>query len=232
MQAVKMAENVEQYFLETSSFPPDIATLATTTGFQHVKGYLNTWQGYATSPTINDGVWQFQRAVLYSSDPTTGQTQADYLNANACGSDAFDVATSWCGAKKSQWFRRETRDRFNEQITTQRVRMWKLLQKVADYYNESGAFPNKDNVGVALAANSMTSIQTLVGYSGTAASCTGTFSYMGVPVDCGDMFDLWGNPIGYQYVSSTRVVLVSEPPIFNTSGNRVVVAVEYDLSLM
>ena len=232
MQLVALAENLDQFYLETATLPANIAALSASDGFQHVRGLVNTWQGYAVSPTLNDGVWQFSRAVLFSNDPTKGTTAAAYLAANACGTGGFDTALSWCGSKDSQWFRLETRERYNEQITTQRVRMVRLLQKLSNYYNANGKFPDKDNLNIPLAPNSMTRVATLAGYGGTARNCSGTFTYMTVPIDCGDMFDLWGNPVGYQFISSKRVLLVSETPIYNNSGNRVVVAVEYDFSLL
>jgi len=231
-QIIGLAENLEQFSSETGAFPVSISGLSASVGFEHARGYAENWQGFAVSPQLNDGVWRYHRAVLFSNDPSRGVTPTVYLAANACGTGGYDVAASWCGAKGSKWFRRETRERFNDQIVTQRVRMGRMLQKLADYYNSNGAFPNLDNLGLALAADSSTALRTLAGYAGTSQTCTGTFHYMGVPVDCGDMFDLWGAPIGYQFVSDKRVLLVSETPLYNASGNRIVVAAEYDYSLM
>lgn len=231
-QIIGLAENLEQFFNETGTFPASINTLSASSGFQHVRGYSENWQGYAVSPQLNDGVWRYHRAVLFSNDPTRGVTQSSYLATNACGAGGYSVASSWCGAKGSKWFRRETRERFTEQLVTQRIQIGRMLQKLADYYNSNKAFPNLDNLGIALAADSNTALKTLAGYAGTAQTCTGTYQYMGVPVDCGDMFDLWGNAIGYHFVSNRHILLISETPLYNASGTRIVVAVEYDFSLM
>lgn len=232
MQVVAMAENVEQYFLENATFPGSIPVLTAATGFEHSRALIDNWQGYAVSPTITDSVWQFNRVVLFANDPSKGVNAASYLSSNACGSGGYDTATSWCGSATGRWFRRETRERYNEQITTQRARMNRLSQKLADYYNTNQQFPDKDSAGTSLAANSITTVAALAAFGGSAGSCSGTYTYMGVPVDCGDMHDLWGQAIGYQFVSSKHIILVSESPIYNNSGNRVVVAADFDNTLL
>lgn len=232
MQVVAMAENIEQYFLEKAVFPASIPALSATRGFEHSRALVDNWQGYAVSPTIADSVWQFNRAVLFSNDPSKGVNVASYLASNSCGAGGYDTATSWCGAATGRWFRRETRERYNEQISTQRARMSRLLQKFTDYYNTNGKFPDKDSGGTALGLNSISNIAALAAFGGSAGSCSGTFTYMGVPIDCGDMYDVWGRVIGYQFVSSKHVLVISETPIFNNSGNRVVVAADFDNSLL
>lgn len=232
MQVVSMAENIEQFYLEKATFPPSIPALAATTGFEHSRALADNWQGYAVSPTITDSVWQFNRAVLFSNDPSKGVNVASYLASNACGAGGYDTATSWCGAATGRWFRRETRERYNEQISTQRARMSRLLQKFTDYYNTNGKFPDKDSGGTALGLNSISNIAALAAFGGSAGSCSGTYTYLGVPIDCGDMYDVWGRVIGYQFVSSKHVLVISETPIFNNSGNRVVVAADFDNSLL
>lgn len=232
MQVIALAENIEQYYLEKSVFPSSIALLNGSSGFEHSRALTDNWQGYAVSPTITDSIWQFNRAVLLANDPSKGVSAASFLSSNSCGTGGYDTATSWCGSSTGKWFRRETRERYNEQITTQRARMNRLLQKLADYYNTNQQFPDKDSVGTALGVNSLTVLPVLASHGGSAGACSGTYSYMGIPVDCGDMYDLWGQPIGYQFVSAKHIILVSEPPIFNNSGNRVVVAADFDNSLL
>lgn len=229
---VTLAEELERYNTETGSFPASVSAMTASAGYEHGKSSANSWQGYAVSPAINDGVWLFKRTVLFSNNPIGGVSTAAYLAANSCGTGGYDTATSWCGDPTSHWYRSETREQYQGQIVTQKARMNRMLQKLADYYNVNSKFPDKDAGSVALATNSMTTLKSLAGYGGTAGACTGTYTYMGVPVDCGDMFDQWGSPVGYQFVSSKHVILVSETPIFNTSGTRIVVSQEYDYSLL
>ena len=232
MQMTALAENVESYSLETGTLPASIAALSAAQGFEQTRSVVDNWQGYAVSPVLNDGVWQFQRAVLFSNDPSKGVDGATYLATNACGTGGYDTALGWCGASTSRWYRKETRERYNMDIMTQRARMSRVLQKLADFYNTNAKFPDKDASNNPLATGSINALRTLAGYGGTANTCTGTFTYMGVPVDCGDMFDLWGGPVGYQFISNKHIVLVSESPIFNSSGNRVAVGADFDNSLL
>ena len=232
LKAIAMAENIQQYFIETSVFPATIATLSASSGFQHTQSLTDSWQGYGLSPTITDTVWSFKRAVFFSNDPSKGVNAASYLTTNACGTGSYATATSWCGAATGQWFRTETREHFNEKISTQRVRMGRVLQRFADYYNANQKFPDKNESAVALGANSISSLNTLAGYGSGAVACTGTFSYMGVPIDCADMFDLWGGVIGYQFITSKHIVLISETPLYNNSDTRVIVAADFDNSLL
>ncbi|TRZ66927.1 MAG: hypothetical protein D4S02_05975 [Rhodocyclaceae bacterium] len=230
LQLVQLAENLEQYIRERGATPASVAALSASAGFEHTRALADNWQGYAVSPTLTDSVWQYSRMVLFSNDPKGGTAVAAYLAANACGSGGYDTASSWCGAKSSQWYRRETKERYTEQLSTQRARMNRLAQKLADYYSNNGKYPDQNAAAVALTTDSIQSLASLAGYAGSARACGGTFAHMGVPVDCADMFDLWGGPVGYQFVSSKGVVLIAESPIFNSSGGRVVVAVDLDNS--
>ena len=232
IQLVVLAENIEQFTLENTNYPAHIDVLAATAGFEQSRSYINNWQGYAISPVITDSIWKFNRAVLFSNDPSRGVTAVDYLNLNACGVGSFDTAISWCGTSTSLWFRSETREQYNTKISTQRIRMGRLLQKFATYYNNNGNFPDKNALNVALSANSIQTLASLASYSGSAKTCSGTFQYHGIPIDCGDMFDLWGGTIGYQFTGPKRIILTSETPIFNALGNRIVVASEIDNSLL
>src|SRR5437868_3322863 len=60
-QIVTLAETIEQYYIETATFPASLSVLAAAPGFEQSKGAMSSWQGYAVSPTLNDGVWQFSR---------------------------------------------------------------------------------------------------------------------------------------------------------------------------
>lgn len=231
-RVIALAENIEQYYNEFSELPVDLETLVLTPGFEHGRGLFAPGQGYAHSPVLNDGVWQFTRAVLFHAKRADGTTLQSYLANNECGAGSFDSALSWCGQKNSQWFRRESRERYNDQIATQRLRMTRTLQKMSDHYNVYERFPDRDSLNVALPANSISKLATLVGYAGAGNACSGSFNYMNVPIDCGDMFDLWGKPIGYQFVGPKRVILTSETPIVSSAGTPLVVASEYDYSLL
>lgn len=226
-QMVSLAESLELYFQEHNSFPASLAALVATPGYEQVKSSLNNWQGYGISPSIIDGTWTFTRMVGFMNDPSKGITTASFLANNLCGIGGYNTATSWCGAKSGMWYRKETRDSLVVMINTQRAHFNRLMQKFANYSNANQIYPNVDYSNAALTANTVTSLAALVGYAGTATNCSGQFQYQNIPIDCGDMYDIWGGLVGYQYISDSHIILVSESPIFNNLGSRVVVAADH-----
>lgn len=222
----RVAEAIELYRRQYGAFPTSLQALATTPGYQHVAANLNGWQSYATSGALNDGTWTFTRVTAFTRSPKSGSV-ASYLSRNACGTAGFATETgSWCGSVDSRWYVQDARKYFVGELTTQQVRLVRLNQKFADYYNKYGYYPKVDSGGAALGTSSITALATLAGFAGTATTCSGQFQYQGIPIDCGDMFDIWGGRVGYQFEEPGHVIFVSEPPIFNGSGERVVVAVD------
>lgn len=223
---IAIAEGLESYYQERGTFPSSLQALASTSGYQELRNAIELNMGYASSGGLNDGTWRFTRTVAYLVPQGSKQTVASYANTNYCGTGPITTALSWCGDQNSLYFRRETRDTVNEELTTQQVRLNRLQQKFARYFNANQRYPDKDVANNSLASSSVTSVAELVGFAGTAATCFGTFQYMGIPIDCGDIFDRWGNRVGYQFESSAHVIFVSESPFINASGEQVVVAVD------
>jgi len=230
-QVQEMASAVAQFQRETGAYPATLNALVTTTGKEHLRSSVDAWQGYTVSGTLNDGVWQYRRSALYMRNPIDGLSATDYFAVNTCGTGNATTASSWCGQANSKWYREETRLDYNSQLSQQRARMNMLLQKLASYYNSAQVLPDKAFSGATLSANSITRISALVNYTGAANNCTGTFVYMNaVPIACEDMYDIWGNPVGYQFISNKRVIIVSESPLINATGVPVRVAAELDLT--
>lgn len=233
-QMIRLSESLNRYVREYGAYPASVNALVGTPGYEHVKGYRNSWQGYAFSGTLTDANWQFQRAVLFTFDPTTGSTANAYLaadnseraNGPACGTGGFFAAVHWCGSRESMWYLMETRNDVNDQIVNERARLIRLTQKLANYYNGFGYYPKADGSNTPLAEDSVTSLAELVGYSGGASNCSGQYQFQGVPVDCTDMFNSWGRPVGYQFVNQSHIIIVSETPLVNASGDPVVIAVD------
>lgn len=230
-QLKEMSTAVTQVYQQTGNLPASIAAIGALPGFEHLRSAEEPWQGYTRTATLNDGVWQYTRAGIFSRNPGDGLGATGYFALNTCGTGSASTASSWCGAKKSTWYRIETRESYNDQISRQRVRMNMLLQKLGDHFNVSATLPDRNFAGGALAANSVTRISALVNYGGLATNCAGTFTYMNsVPIDCEDMFDIWGGPVGYQFITNQRIILVSESPITNNLGAKLIVAATLDAS--
>lgn len=222
-QVVGLAENIQQYFNDFGTYPTSLTALSATAGFEQTRSLFDSWQGYAISPVLIDSTWQFSRAVLFSNNPVRGVTPTNYLSLNACGAGTFFVASSWCGSKSSAWYRSESRETYSNLINTQRARLNRTLQRFGDYYNANNTFPS----GVLV--NTTATLASLVGYSGTSLNCTGTYQWAGVPIDCTDMFDQWGNLVGFNFFSASHITLISETPLFNAAGTRMIVAADFNV---
>lgn len=222
-----VAQAIERYSHEQHVLPASLSALAATPSFEGISASVNPWMNYAVSPQLLDANWRFQRAVLFVQDPSSGLTAAAYLAQNTCGTQSYEHETmSWCGTKNSLWYVNDTRQALPEQILNQRLRLQRLSQKFANYYNANRSFPAQDATNLALSASSITSLASLAGYTGDAKNCSGQYQYRGIALDCSDMFDLWGGALGYQFESSQHILLVSESPIFNAQGGRLVIALD------
>lgn len=219
-QLQQLAEEVRQYEAERGVFPPDLATLAASVDHGQVASLLNNAQGYQLSADISqpaalsDASWTYQRMALFAIDPARGAPAADYLSAaeNACGNGDFYQASSWCGGRRGLWYRQETRSQYNDDVSTARAHLRRTLQKLADYYSVQRGFPTRDNHGVALNWGQGYTLASLVGYSAGAASCSGIYSWNGIPLGCEDLYDHWGGAVTLAVSSTQEVRLVSTAP--------------------
>lgn len=231
MTVRKIAGGVLQDAMETGTLPASINALATTPGYEYLR--LDTqrpWQGYAVSSTFNDGTWQYQRAVVYSQRPQVATNQATYLSttSNACGTGAFNAAGPWCGSPNSWWWTWDTRSDYSNQISAERAAQRRLIQKFARVYevvsNNKQVFPNPGSAGAAI-----TSL--LSGYTLSAATCTGVWLWKGVPLDCADLYSVWGTPRVYNYLSEDYIAVLATSPILDNNGVPVQVATQMDATV-
>jgi hypothetical protein len=223
---VAVAENIKQYYQEKNIYPSTLTALSGTVGFEQMKSFTNVSQGYAISGSIVDSVWTFNRVTLFNYSQAKGDTVASITATNTCGSGSFSAAISWCGPVDSLWFRDETRENFNSAIVAQRATQQRLMQKFASYFNDKAKFPNLDQANTPMVAGNSYVLSALAGYAGTALTCTGTFTWQGVPIDCGDMFDRWGSATTYAYFSDTHIAVVSGTPIINKVGSKINIATD------
>jgi hypothetical protein len=227
---LNLSATIKQFYDEKRSYPTSISSLASTSGYEQSRSMTNAFQSYVVSGTIVDSVWSFQRAVVFNVNRSHGATDSSYGLINNCGSGSITSGSSWCGQPDSLWSRLEARDEFNAEITVQRTRQQRLLQRLASYFNNMGNFPNKDQSSANMVSGLSYSVAVLVGYGGSGGACSGTFSWLGVPIDCSDMFDIWGNAINYAYFGDKHIALVSSTPILNRLGQKVQIAADLDAS--
>ena len=228
MNVRAVAGAVLQSTMETGVFPASVSTLATTPGYEYLRLSTNlTWQGYSFTAALNDGTWQYERVVVYSQRPQVATTPAQYLSAsnNACGTGAFNATGPWCGSVNSFWWTWDMRSDYSNEISAERAAQRRLLQKFARIYElvkqNQQVFPNPGASGVPL-------IKLIPGYTQTATTCTGSYLWQDVPLDCADLYSVWGTPRVYNYVSEDYIAILATSTIPDNNGNPVQVATQLD----
>lgn len=234
--AVKqVAAAVSNYYIETGAYPASVTALAATPGYEYLQSANLFFQNIATTTGLNDGVWIYNRVAVYTQDAYSPLTDATYLSAaqNTCGSGDFATGSDWCGNKNSLWWKHETRETITADITRERNRQRRLLNKFNAWYNGDTSVStvngiwgnNYPNPGAAAA-----SLTTLVaGFSQTAATCTGIYTWHGIPLDCTDFYSVWGTPTVYNYLSSSHIVLLTQTPYTKADGTVLYVSTEESL---
>jgi hypothetical protein len=222
----EVGQAVSSYLDRHGTLPPTLDAVAAEPGFGFVKSFLQMPSvGYAVSGFLNDGSWQYQRAVVFAQNPASAVPTATFLGAskNLCGTGDFNTADSWCGDRGSKSYRLETRERYPSLIAAQRLRMHATIRKLAVHYNDSGMFD-------AVPGNVAT-LASLAGYTGTALNCNGIYRWGNVPLDCGDLFSLFGTPVTVNRHTDQAVTLIARTPIVNGNGEAIAVASNISLDL-
>lgn len=236
MSTRQLAIGINNVYLETGSYPASAAALVAVPGFEYLRNTARPYQSVALATNLDDTVFKFNRATVFSQDPyATPLTDVAYLASNSCGTGGFTTAITWCGATtdSSQWWKAESRDAIPANLTRERKRLRRLLDKFTHWYNgdtsistTNGVWGNNyPNPGVAAAA-----LTALVnGFAQTATTCTGIYTWHGIPIDCTDLYSIWGTPTAYNYISAGHVTLVTKTPYTTSAGTALYVSSEESL---
>lgn len=232
----QLAIGINNYYTETASYPASTTTLAAATGYEYLKNTAHAWQSMAIATNLDDTAFKYNRVTVFTQDPYDHPlTDAEYLTAanNTCGAGAFATATDWCGAKNSQWWKHETREDIQRDLARERKRLRHLLDKFTSWYNGdvtittiNGVWGNNyPNPGSAAAK--LTTL--VIGYTQTATTCTGIYTYSGIPIDCTDLYSIWGTPTTYNYLSSGHIALLTKTPYTKSDNTPLYVSTEESL---
>ncbi|HEL3836383.1 TPA: hypothetical protein UMZ04_001120 [Stenotrophomonas maltophilia] len=222
VEQTRIAEALFAYREQFGRLPDSLDQLASSPGYEQLRSYRNEWQRYMRASDLSDGTWRFERAASWTVARRDGANSVS--SENSCGAGDFTTAASWCGPRDGVWHRLETRELFSEEIAQEKLRQRRTLQLFSDYWTTRQAFPRVSASGQQLGNGQMLPLPVMAGYAGTADSCSGVHVWMGIPLDCAALFDVWGSPVGYQYQSDTYVILASEAPFSAADGRRVIVA--------
>lgn len=231
----QLATAVNNYRTENGTYPADLATLFGATGYEHLRSVQRPFQGLAIANNISDGSFFFNRVVVFSQEdfnPT--QTVSDFLTTNACGAAPFATAPEWCAPANSEtrWWKQESREVIADEIEVERHRLLRLLHKFNAWYNgdvtvstTNGVWGNNyPNPGSPYA-----NLVALTGFAQTAKTCSGILTWSRIPIDCTDLYSIWGTPTVYNYVSPTHIVLLTKTPFTKADGTPLYVSTEESL---
>lgn len=186
-----------------------MADLASTDEGFKLKGANADRVYLASAPNVSDGVWRFDRALVYALDDLGDRTWDPLaVSSNSCSATAgFATAPSWCGPASGVVFDLiETRETYLSLLTDEAMRMQITLQKLARGYSvvERDTFPRGPiaigNANTVCAAGGGTCVNT---------ACSSPVVFQQTPLDCSDQFSRWGGAVVFNLVSAKHVALVS-----------------------
>ncbi|CAG0985833.1 hypothetical protein RHDC4_02179 [Rhodocyclaceae bacterium] len=233
-----LAAGINNYYIETNTFPASFAALGAATGYEYLRNTARPFQSLAIASNLNDGTFTFKRIVVYTQDPyRPPYTDTTYLGAanNTCGTGDFATATEWCGPNNAnaQWWKQDERDAIAAAVAREKHRLTRLLQKFNAWYNDDISVSTTPGVlgnnYPDPGATSATLITLVTGFAQTATTCTGIYTWRGIPIDCTDLYSVWGTPTVYNYVSPTHIVLLTKTPYTKADGTALYVSTEESL---
>ncbi len=228
---------VEDFARSGYSYPDSLLVLANVNGYEYLRAYLNSAQGGffqaanrnlvdITKATLTDSNWTYDRVAVVAP-PDLSVPLSTYLATNSCATGAFATAPAWCGKRGTLWSRFETRESHPERISRARQGLNVTLGKFSERFNATKDFP---------AMATATTLASLVtpAYTGAAvgtssSTCTGNFTWQGMPFDCSDLYSRYGWPVYYQQLSAKRIVLSTATSHQTNTGAAISTAVELNL---
>ncbi len=177
---------------------------------------------YALSNDLSDGTWEYKRFVLFSQNPQKRISFTDFLSVskNVCGSQNFYNDESWCvRLPNAKWWTVETREDYINRIKDQHTRLEKTLKKFIKYFNKNQKFPVTKPDSTILSSGEQINLPSFVGYGGTAENCDGPYDLHGIPLNCDDIYDQYGNKVYYTLNSTSSIYLFVNTKAKSSSGN-------------
>lgn len=214
--------------VKDSSFPATTSDFVSLAGNEDLREILDSpYVGYARSGMLNDSVWQFRRILTYAQDTDLYITKSDYLsNSNNSENDGpFSSALKW-GSSSGVWSVVESKNYILKNIQHVKSGLDITMGKMGRYYSAKAYFPRERSDGTILSAGTTDTLANIVGYSGPASTCSGIYSFDGIPIGSEDMFTLTGEYVRYTYISPNHVAVTanvdSKNNILTASGDAVI----------
>jgi len=233
----QLAAAVNNFRHETGTYPANLDALATASGYEFIQGVKLPFQSMAVADNIADENFRFSRVTVFVHDSyNPAMSDVDFLAAsnNACGTGAFATAGEWCAPADgaTRWWKQESREVIASEVQRERRRLVRLLQKFNAWYNDDITVSTKSGVWGNNYPNPGAPSATLValaGFTQNAKNCSGMWTWSRIPIDCSDLYSIWGTPTVYNYVSPTHIVLMSQSPFIKADGSPLYISTEESL---
>ena len=225
----RVMTGVEYYYVENGAYPASISVLDDTELEAYIYFSRTTDRfKYRVASSLTDGFWEFDRAASLFEDPkntvdnfSVTDPVFDSTAHNSCGVGTFDNDADWCPRSGSMAIVLETREYANSMNKAVIFQLDSVLSKIAKAYSATGQFPS-----FGIGAGNSQSIRTIASYTGTPATCQGSFSIQNVEFDCGDLYSIGGSQVEFNYISPTHIAVSLRTPFRNSSGQNISISRE------
>ena len=211
----EVAAAIGQFEQETGAYPANVAAMININGYEHLRPIIERRPNLEYElATIVGTDYTYNRFIVFIQDHFDADTRAVYLADNQCGADAFNVALDFCPNESANYHIDDNRKGFFQARLRAQYTLDHTMAKLLMWGGQAFPFDG-------MAAGSSTTLAAAVGYVGTYAACSGSFSYGDATLSCNDLFNEWGNDIVLNKVTDNQVALMSTLPFTTPVGDPV-----------
>lgn len=175
-------------------------------------------------PSVSGSLYQYERVIIYIQNPKEVLLETEFELLNTCGTGLNDD-DGYCAPLGAKYTVLDGNNHYQNLLRTINFRMNEAFYKISQSYDgRTVGFPRRKASGVNMPINSTVTLADFVGFVGTPQSCSGTFQFGRMFINCADMFDELGNPILYYYKNSREIFLIARTNIKDASGNFITVS--------
>ena len=223
IQFENLNADIDRYLNRYGDTPTSLSALQTDDLFIHSRSHDEHWIVYRKQSGLTDDRFTYERTGFAFIDRTRFKSMGDpaqFFNAqwNRCASADFSSATSWCSDTEVPWRRIESRETISQEYLKQHLRLNRTVQKIYRHYELNGTLVNTKASGT-LSDGDYGTLAALTSVS-SASTCSGVIDWGGIPMDCSDLYSVWGTAVSYNYLSSSDGFLVVSTPFTDKSGNK------------
>lgn len=179
---------------------------------------------YVYVPEVIGSLYRYERVIIYVQNPKEIVLDSEFQLLNECGTGLNDD-DGYCAPLGAKYTVLDANGHYQNVLRTINFRMNEAFYKIAQAYDgRTVGFPRRKADGVNMPDNTAVNLADFVGFIGLPSTCTGSFRFGRMFINCSDMFDEFGNPIIYYYKNSKEIYLIARTGIKDASGNFITVS--------